>query len=171
MPEQLFIQESGNETDIALYIQPGILEHLDGVAPEQRSNEANFEAYCIALEGVSHFVLYVFRSVQELQVTALELELQAEIDKFVTAWEQRAAVTADKNGEAKHLSRIIFDNYELRAEVAPEEVDRYHVATRAAKRYCQKLVTKYGRDQSSERMHRDVREYYRLGLADKLRVA
>lgn len=171
LPEQLFIRESGDETDLALYIQPSILAELDAMTPEERVNDANFEAYCIALEGVSHFILYTFRAVQDLPVSPLELELQAEVDKFVTAWEQRTAATTDKNGAARYLERVIFDSYELRAEVPPDEVERYHTATRAAKGYCQKLVTRYGRDATPSRLHRDVRDYYRRGLADKLRAA
>lgn len=171
LPEQLFIRESEADTDIALYIQPSIIEQLDAVKPEARVEDANFEAYCIALEGVSHFVLYVFRAVQDLQVTPLELELQAEVDKFVTGWEQRAEQTADKNGAARYLERTLFETYELRAEVPAEEVERYHTASRAAKAYCRKLVTRYSRDTNTARLHRDVRDFYRRGLADKLRAA
>ncbi|MCH7929016.1 MAG: ATP-binding protein [Proteobacteria bacterium] len=44
-----------------------------------------------SVEGVSHFVLVAERARRELPVTQLELELQAEIDKFLGKDKEKAA--------------------------------------------------------------------------------
>jgi hypothetical protein len=171
LPEQLFIRESVGETDLALYIAPSVLATLQKHPPEQGLTPDNFEAYCIALEGVSHFVLYAFRAVQDLPVSALELELQAEVDKFVSAWMLLESQGVHRRQSAPELAKHIFENYELRPEITGDEVDRYHTAARAAHGYCRSLVKKYGRDSGRTRLHSDVRRFYRRGLSDKLRAA
>src|SRR6185369_5038197 len=55
IPEQLFIREQEGEVDLALYIAPEITAKLAESPPEKGLTPENFEAYCIALEGVSHF--------------------------------------------------------------------------------------------------------------------
>jgi len=171
LPEQLFIRESEHETDLALYIAPSIVETLETHPPEQGLGSNNFEAYCIALDGVSHFVLYTFRAVQNLPLSALELELQAEVDKFVSAWMLLEAQGVRRAESGPELAKQIFDSYELRAEITGDEVDRYHTASRAARGYCLQLVKKYARDSGQARLQDDVRRFYRRGLSDKLRAA
>ncbi len=171
LPEQLFIRESDDETDLALYIAPSIVKTLAEHPPAQGLTHDNFEAYCIALEGVSHFVLYTFRAVQALPLSALELELQAEVDKFVSAWMLLESQGVRRDESAPELAKQIFDSYELRAEISGDEVDRYHTASRAARGYCLQLVRKYARDSGSTRLHSDVRRFYRRSLSDKLRAA
>jgi hypothetical protein len=139
--------------------------------PTQGLTPENFEAYCIALEGVSHFVLYAFRASHDLPVSALELELQAEVDKFVSSWLLLEEQGLTREAGGSQLAKRIFDGYVLRPEVAEDEVDRYHTASRAARGYCTKLVKLYARDSGRERLESDVRRYYRQGLAEKLRAA
>ena len=83
VPEQLFIAEIGDEMELALYIDPRILTALQYDRPEARLHNGNLENFCIALEGVSHFVKVVWSAQCGREVSALELEIQAEVDKFV----------------------------------------------------------------------------------------
>ncbi len=171
IPEQLFIREHEGDIDLALYIAPSIADTLEEHPPEKGLSPENFEAYCIALEGVSHFVLYAFRASQDLPVSALELELQAEVDKFVSSWLLLESQGLHREAGANQLAKRIFDTYVLRPEVAEEEVDRYHTASRVARDYCTKLVKRYARDSGRNRLQSEVRRFYRQGLADKLRAA
>lgn len=171
IPEQLFIRETPEAVDLALYIAPDVVAQLEADPPSQRLHGGNLEAYCIALEGVSHFVLYTWRAVQTLQVSALELELQAEVDKFVTAWLLLAEQGAPRDTAAAQLKKQLFERYELRPELEPEEASRYHTATKAAASYCERLVKRYARDPEPRRIYADVRGYYRRGLLEKLRAA
>ena len=75
--EQLFVREDGDELEIALYVDPSVLGDLERDHPRQRLHAGNLESYCVALEGISHFVLVAWRARLGWPVTALELEIQA----------------------------------------------------------------------------------------------
>lgn len=171
LPEQLFIREAEQDLELALYVAPQVMQRLQTDDPEVRLHGGNLDSYCVALEGVSHFVLVVWRASIGRPVSALEMELQAEVDKFVTAW-----LLLDAQGQARArthaaLSRQLFECFELREDVPTEESDRYHVANRAAQRYCRRLANRYAGDRDTEALTRDVRAFYRSGLAEKLRIA
>ncbi|MEE8408324.1 MAG: hypothetical protein V3T05_01840 [Myxococcota bacterium] len=170
--EQLFVREDDDGMELALYIDPKILQCLEVNDPRLKLHAGNFEAYCIALEGVSHFVFLTWRAQLGRPVTALELEIQAEVDKFVTAW----LLLARQGGRRLHeiaptLSRRLFDDYDVREAVPADEVSRYHVANRAARRYCRDLAARFGRDRHERRIRADVRAFYRRGLSEKLQAA
>jgi hypothetical protein len=69
------------------------------------------------------------------------------------------------------LHRQLFESYEVREGVAPDEAARYHTANRVAWRYCAGLARRFARDRTPERIESDVRIFYRRSLADKLRAA
>src|ERR1700722_19758017 len=57
LPEQLFVRDNGqDDLEIALHIAPDIMARLDKDDPHTRLHGGNLEDFCIALEGVSHFV-------------------------------------------------------------------------------------------------------------------
>ncbi len=59
-----------------------MLRRLEGANPVGALNEGNLAEYCTALEGVSHFVYSTWRLDRDLPVSLLELETQAEVDKY-----------------------------------------------------------------------------------------
>ncbi|MBI3179365.1 MAG: hypothetical protein HYZ27_06860 [Deltaproteobacteria bacterium] len=171
LPEQLFVQEDQDGVALGLYIDPGVLSRLERDHPERRLHDGNLESYCIALEGISHFVFLIWRASIGRPVTRLELEIQAEADKSVSAW-----LLLDRQGQPRHqtaepLLDRLFEAYELREEVAHDEVDRYHTATRVALRYCRGLTRRFARDSDTSRVEQSAREFFRQGLAEKLRAA
>ncbi len=171
LPEQLFVREVDGDVEMALYVDPEIVAGLERDDPHTNLHAGNLASYCVALEGVSHFVFVAYRARLGRPVTALELELQAEVDKFVNAWLLLTAQGACPQRAARQLSRSLFDNYVLRDEVPAEEKNRYRIATRAAARFCHGLVDRYGRDKGPRRIERAVRSHYRQGLAEKIRAA
>jgi hypothetical protein len=170
LPEQLFVRDAGGEVELALYLDPAITATLTADNPLVRLHAGNLEPYCIAVEGVSHFVFLVYRAQLDWPVTALELELQAEVDKFVNAWQLLVSQGVAREEAALALGRQLFGGYEIRQEVSADEVERYRVASEAAQRYCEQLTRRFGKDPDGTRLERAVRSYYRTGLAQKLRL-
>ncbi len=171
LPEQLFVREDTDGVALGLYIDPEVVSALERDHPERHLHAGNLESYCIALEGISHFVFLIWRTSIGRPVTRLELEIQAEADKFVTAW-----LLLDRQGQPRHATAEpllvrLFEAYALRDEVAGDEADRYHTATRTALRYCRSLARRYALDPDSSRVEQAAREFFRQGLADKLRAA
>ncbi|MEZ4270575.1 MAG: hypothetical protein R3C68_03810 [Myxococcota bacterium] len=70
MPEQVFVREDQDGLELALYIRADIVTGLEHDSPWERLHSGNLEPYCIALEGVSHFVFLAYRAGLDRPVTA-----------------------------------------------------------------------------------------------------
>ena len=165
------MRENGDDLEMALYVAPEIVAQLESDDPFARLHHGNLEPYAVALEGVSHFVLVAWRASCERPVSLLELEIQAEVDKFVVSW-----LLLSRQGQpfvhtALPLIERLFERYELREELTGEESDRYETATRVALRYCYALARSFEQHRDFGQVRRSVRHFYRKGLADKLRAA
>ena len=80
--EELLLAESGDGAGVALYLDPDVLRRLEAADPHRALTEENLADYCTALEGVSHFVYSTWRLDRDPPVSLLELETQAEVDKY-----------------------------------------------------------------------------------------
>lgn len=171
LPEQLFVtgMNSAEEVGLALYIDPDVMAALRSDDPWECLHGGNLQHFCIALEGVSHFVLLTWRGMAGGSVSPLELELQAEVDKFLSAWLLLGEQGAHWEPAGRLLLRWLFGSYALRESVVGDEADRYVVASRAAESFCRQLVERHARRADTEGLKTDARKFYRRGLTDKLR--
>jgi len=80
--EELLLAETADGAGVALYLDPDVLQRLEAANPHQALTEENLADYCTALEGVSHFVYSTWRLDRDSPVSLLELETQAEVDKY-----------------------------------------------------------------------------------------
>jgi hypothetical protein len=100
----------------------------------------------------------------ERPVSQLELELQAEVDKYVTcllATEPGAEVSAA-------LRRRLFGDVAYEPDLDHEERDRYRAANDNAQRYAAYLEQAFVVPRRIPEMLAELRRFYRLGLAGKL---
>jgi hypothetical protein len=118
------------------------------------------DAFCAAFEGVAHFVYLTFASEQGRGVSRLELELQAEIDKYLFL---RFALGVGGPGV---LARL-YDRVELHPELEPEARERYRVANREARRYA-RWIDRQCRAGRPRHALDDARRTYRSSLPQKL---
>jgi len=169
--EELLLAETDDGAGVALYLDPALLERLDAADPMGELTEANLADYCTALEGVSHFVYSAWRLGRDAPVSLLELETQAEVDKyaatvFLIAGQQGGAYPA-------HVHPRLFDRVGFDASLEPEQFHRYRTAHRCAARYCQRLERRYVQrgEARIEAMVRELRRFYRLGSSAKLAYA
>jgi hypothetical protein len=120
-----------------------------------------------ALEGVSHFVYLTERVRAGLPTTLLELELQAEVDKFVLlAIEGDAGTTLDERGRAALCERL-FERVRFLDEAGSECGERYRLANALAARYVRRLDPGVGVDALQARL----RKFYRAGQTEKIHLA
>lgn len=164
--EQLFVQETEDGLDLALYLEPSLLERLGRYPHPSGLMERELDGYCQVAEGVSHFLYLSHSATLERRVSLLELEAQAEVDKFALCllhrWGDGALHWANE------LIRRLFDTGKLLPSLGPELRHRYEEASRLARHYCERLVglVKTG---DLERLLRELRYAYRLGAEAKLR--
>ena len=75
--EKLLIHEHKDELSLSLYLHQGIINNIN--ADKLKLTNENVEDYCLALEGISHFLYLVWNASFDRSVTKLEMELQAEV--------------------------------------------------------------------------------------------
>jgi hypothetical protein len=147
--EALLLRESEGELEMAL------------VVPGAAANEN--DDWLQLAEGVSHFVYVATRARQELPATHLELELQAEVDKFVLLVLEQLPF---HRGDAFEVHARLYERVRYLHEAGTELGDRYRTANDLAARFVRRLM---GCGPAST--HRALRRFYRAGQAEKIRLA
>src|SRR5437868_492019 len=83
--EQVVVVQDRDEVRIGLYIDREVLDRLEQHDPLAALDDDNLRDYCTALEGVSHFHYLMWSLARSRNVSLLELELQADVDKYASA--------------------------------------------------------------------------------------
>lgn len=162
--EQLLVSEADGELALALFIEPGVLANLLAHDPARRLGEHNFGDFLLAIEGVSHFIYAVWCARAERPVSQLELELQAEVDKYVTC-----LLTTQPDVEiSAALRQRLFGDAIYEPDLDHDEHARYRAANDNALRYTSWLEQEFVVPRKIPEMLAELRRFYRLGLAGKL---
>ena len=154
--EALLVHEADGALELGLYLSEDVLLEAPrgGLGP-----------FCQLAEGVSHF-LYLTRAAELARpVSLLELEAQAEVDKFalllLRAW------SAGRGRWATVLHSCLFEETRLRPGLSAVEERRYGEANRLARAFCGRLLPLCATRRLESLL--DVLRYaYRLGAAAKL---
>jgi hypothetical protein len=165
--EELLVQQSEEGLELALCFAPGLLARLQRYeeGPVQRLLERELDGYCQLAEGVSHFLYLAHCAAHGQRVSLLELEAQAEVDKFALCLLHR---WGDGVGAwAEELLARLFDRVRYREQLAPEERWRYQEANRLSRGYCRRLMG-HVTARRLESLLRELRYAYRLGAEAKL---
>ena len=171
LDEELLLAETADGAGVSLYLDAALVKRLEGANPLGELTEGNLADYCTALEGVSHFVYAAWRLDRDAPVALLELETQAEVDKyaatvFLLSHQQGGNYPAQVHGR-------LFDRVSFDSRLEPHQYDRYRTAHRCAAQYCQRLERRFVQrgEARLEAMMRELRKFYRLGATAKLRHA
>jgi hypothetical protein len=169
--EQVIVCETDEGAQISVYIDAAVLDRLAAADPTKKLSDANLSDYCTALEGVSHFHYLVWRAHYDRTVSLLELELQAEVDKYAAAM---MLYTSQHDGRFPvTLHERLFDQVHYAAGLDAECKARYHAANSHAARFCRGLDNRYLRRRRArpEAWLAELRDFYRFGQSDKVRRA
>ena len=151
-PEQVLVREDGDDLELALVLDDGLLD----------SGPATLDEYCSCAEGVSHLLYLALAAERESQVSQLELEVQSEIDKF-------ALLLFWSAEQASVLITRLFLSFSLRDSVeCTLERRRYLEANRLALGFCRYLNTHFVSQKRTEPLLDVLRKVYRMGGARKL---
>ncbi len=160
--ETVFVCKQDNCLDIAVYLDHDVINNLS--TPD--NNQHNLNDYCYALEGISHFLYLVFNGAYERSVTLLELEIQAEIDKFVMLLHKN--YSNDNFCDDYKLHQSLFDDIYFRKTLNSAELIRYKDANFYAGKYCSGLLKQYRLEPEWKTMNQELRRFYRLPLQEKI---
>ena len=156
--EMVLVRESDDGVDVGVYVAADVLARLADADPLAALDDERLNDLWLAIEGVSHFSFLVHRAHRAGTVSLLELELQAEIDKFVSTW--WLACEQGYSGVRDGLWRRLFVDTGFDAELSREETERYTVASRYAGYFCADLAL-FDAGDHAEAL-RDLRHFYRL---------
>jgi hypothetical protein len=162
--ETLLLREEEDGVAVSLYLDAALLDRLKAGDPATALRSGALDDLCKVIEGLSHFNYVAWRASRDRSVTLLELELQAEVDKFVSTM-QLAREQFDRelmNG----LHARLFDNPCFHDNLSRRQLERYRTASEYAARFCQVLMPRlcgWSGDVLSE-----LRSFYRMSLTDKI---
>lgn len=172
--EVLLVHEHGNDVSVGLYVTPGATQRLvaagDPLAPER------FEAWCLAAEGVSHFVYLLFRAQSGASVSQLELEVQAEVDKYAAALlrgsEGPSLLAGNGVGlflaRSQAIRRGLYRDQTLIDAPGTAEHGRYQLAMDTAGRYAAWLERSFVTRGDRAGLVTELRRFYRSSPQEKL---
>jgi hypothetical protein len=162
--------EEGDTGEIAmsLYLDPELLERLDRADPMERLHDGNVADYWTALEGVSHFVYLAWNAGHDKPVSLLELEMQAEVDKYVGSYWLMRRQFPDRF--PSELLRLLFERTRIDPRLAAGREDLYREASRYAEKFCRRLEQSLrdARGRSQAEVLTELRRFYRLTNARKV---
>ncbi len=167
--EQLLVVQDGDNVDIALYVDNEIVNRLAQDDPGSRLHAGNLADYCTAMEGVSHFLYLIWNAGYERGVSLMELEMQAEIDKYVST-----AFLFGRQGSGRipsNLYRWLFERPVFDSSLDRESLERYRDANYYASKYCARLQKRYLGRNSRSGIFNDLRKLYRLTHRAKISCA
>jgi len=151
--ETLFVREADGALEMCLRL-PQLAGGLDPV--------------CQIIEGVSHFVYLAHRAARGRETTQLELELQAEVDKYVVL---AASVEDFDEIASRQLRERLYDAVSFAHGENTELGERYRIANDYARRFTARLEREYVSRARYEELHVELRRFFHLGQSEKLRAA
>lgn len=164
--EQLILVENEGSLDVALYLDQLVLERLVAADPRDSISGANLADFWTVLEGVSHFHYLAWNAAFDKPVTLLEMEMQAEVDKYVST---RLLLQSQPDATlGAPLLQRLFDDPALDPCLDPEEADRYQAASNLAGRYCAGLEECIAGAGFTPALLRELRTFYRLPQMAKI---
>jgi hypothetical protein len=166
--EELVLVSEGGEARLGLYIDESVLDRLARHDPLHELCTRNIADFWTALEGVSHFCYVMWNAGHDRGVSQLELELQAEVDKYVASW---WLLRRQHPGHVpRELHHALFQRTRVNPALDRRRRELYAAASRHASRFCAGLEASLGSSRPVMRRAAvaALRRFYRLGSTRKL---
>lgn len=162
--ESVLMQEDRHGLALSVYLHEELLGRLERADPLNELRAEQLDDFCKVLEGISHFNYICWSAQQDKPVKLLELEMQAEVDKFVTTW--LLALEQQDRELARRLHGWLFEQVRFNPDLDREQAERYRAANDYAARFCHGLAERLDRD--GEKTLEELRRFYRLTQNEKI---
>ena len=162
--ESVLVREDKDGLALSVFLDKEMLTRLRDANPLLQLQVHQLNDLWTVLEGISHFNYIVWRARKNRSVSLLELEMQAEIDKFVSTF---FLASNQEDGElAIKLHGWLFDQVSFNPGLNEEQQERYQIANNYAARFCHGIRKRLARDWR-EGLD-ELRYFYRLSQRDKI---
>src|SRR5512140_111422 len=144
-PEVLLVRESEDCLELGLFLDDDVVKATSTADPHDPrpllTASSALPRLACAAEGVSHFVYLATRAAAGRPVSLLELEVQAEVDKFALLvlhlWRRGLRRLSPA------LRRRLFERVRYHAHLGREELERYRLANHLGGGYARWLEARY----------------------------
>jgi hypothetical protein len=169
-PEELLVLDGEDGLSVGLYLDDAVMATAAATDPHHRRprliSRAALSRLTCAAEGISHFVYLATRAAAGRPVSLLELEVQAEVDKFVVLllhlWRRGLRRTS------RALRGRLFERVRYHAHLGAEDLSRYREANRLGGGYARWLEGRFVEDADIDGLLRELRQTYRLCGREKI---
>ncbi len=148
--EVVFIHQQDDSLEFTVYFDKDLLKSV-------RSSEPALDELCTVVEGASHALCLLWHAHHERQVRPVDLELQAEIDKYLILTERYAC-----KDDRRQLHKQLFCNSNLVSQQRTELRHRYRTASKLASKYCHWLDARFVNPDRPEALQQELARFYRL---------
>ena len=162
--ESVLVQEDDDGLALSVFLDSDLLERLNSNNPMSGLRADQLADLWTVLEGISHFNYIAWSARKNRRISLLELEMQAEIDKFVSAL--FLALHQEDTGLVDNIHRWLFDEVTFNPQLSQDQQERYVTANQYAARFCHGLHERLSKDNYLEL--RELRQFYRLSQREKI---
>lgn len=149
------------EVEVAIAFSSQVKSVLHNLTTEAFSswNLEQSRAFSVAIEEISHFRYFIFHAAKDRQVSQLELEFHAEIDKFILfhLMAQNFDLVFSK----------LFEHFSFSPELSSAEQERYHAANQLAREFIVKNRLQFGSIEGFSCLLKNLRALYRMSPQEK----
>jgi len=165
-----FLHEAGPGEREALLLRHGDDGALEMTLrlPQLAGADRQLDGWCQIIEGVSHFVYVVERARTLRETTQLELELQAEVDKWLVL---AASIRPFDVARSAALRARLYEGVSFAHDGESEAGERYRVANDAAHSFVRRLERRYVGPGRYGDMRTELRRFFHVGQEEKLRLS
>lgn len=168
LPEKLLLSQDDESIELSLYLDRDLIDRLEKDDPIRELHNDNIHDFWTALEGISHFLYLVYNAGYEREISLLELELQAEVDKYILA-----AFLVDKQQNRlppPSLHYHLYNNCRFDSRLQKEELNRYQTANRLAGKFSAFISKCMANRQLDHDVVKTLRRFYRLTQRQKIKT-
>jgi len=162
--ESVLLREDEDGLALSVFLDSALLSRLKKSNPLEELQVDQLGDLWTVLEGISHFNYIAWRARKNRRVSLLELEMQAEVDKFVSTF--FLALDQEDSELTVKLHGWLFDNVRFNPRLSRVQRERYTMANNYAARFCHGLRKRLTRD-SRKGLH-ELRYFYRLSQHEKI---
>lgn len=126
------------------------------------------DSICQIIEGVSHFVYLADRASRDRGTTQLELELQAEVDKYVVL---ASSIESFDETTSRRLRGRLYERVAFLDPLSSACGERYRIANDGARRFTGRLEREFISHARYRELRDELRSFFHMSQGDKLHAA
>lgn len=134
----LIVSQQNGISDVAICLQEKILHYFSSRRYPKDFSFEDLPSLSVLIEELSHFSFFCEKSHKKQEISPLDMEIQAEVDKFSFAL--HCLEEMERESERHFVYEVLFENPQLGDWVAEKDRELYLDANQIAKNFCRSFL-------------------------------